>query len=150
MAGSLLPNGFTPRLPAMTSATRIIQTLGGHGIVRKRAASYGAVVDRVRSGLPYAALEAVATRYGMSQEAVVRVLRLPLRTLGRRKKDGRLSPDESDRLLRLARIGATAEEVLESRDKAVAWLHRPNRALGGRRPLEMLDTDLGAHEVEQL
>ena len=90
----------------MTSATRIIQTLGGHGIVRKRAASYGAVVDRVRSGLPYAALEAVATRYGMSQEAVVRVLRLPLRTLGRRKKDGRLSPDESDRLLRLARIGA--------------------------------------------
>ena len=134
----------------MISAARIVQTLGGPRVVRERAATYTAVVERVRAGLPYAALEAVAARYEIPEETVIRLLHLPRRTLARRKKDGRLRPNESDRLLRLARIVATAEDVLEDRDKAVAWLQRPNRALGGRRPLDMLDTDVGAREVEHV
>ena len=43
-----------------------------------------------------------------------------------------------------------AEEVLGTREKAAAWLHDPNRALGGPRPLDQLDTDLGARQVEQI
>lgn len=53
--------------------------------------------------------------------------------------------DESDRLLSIA---ARAAEVLGSEEKASRWLHSPNRALDGRRPLDIVDTDLGAREVE--
>jgi putative toxin-antitoxin system antitoxin component (TIGR02293 family) len=52
--------------------------------------------------------------------------------------------DESERLMRVA---AQAAEVLGSEEKASRWLHSPNRALGGRRPLDMVDTDLGAGQV---
>ena len=134
----------------MVSTNRLVKTLGGKGVLREPLRTYDAVIDRVRAGLPYAALEAVASRFEIPQETLVRVLALPLRTLARRKKERRLRADESDRLLRLTRAAALAEEVLGTREKAAAWLRKANRALGGVSPLDRLDTDLGARQVEQI
>jgi len=75
------------------------------------------------------------------------VIGLPARTLARRKAERRLSPAESDRVMRVARIAASAEEVLETREKAGRWLQKPNRALGGAVPIELLRSDLGAEQV---
>lgn len=134
----------------MPTPARLLATLGGKDVLKERGSDYQAVVDRVRSGLPYAAFETLARRFEISQEALLRVLHLPLRTLARRKKEGRLRGDESDRLLRVGRIALLAEEVLGGREKAAAWLRKPNKALGGTSPLEHLDTDLGAQEVERV
>lgn len=134
----------------MVSTGRLVQTLGGKGLLRERPATYAAVIARARAGLPYATLEALATRFAIPQDVLVHVLHLPPRTLARRKKSGRLSPDESDRLLRLARVVARAAEVLGSEKRAGAWLRGPVRALGSVRPLDLLDTDLGAQQVEQV
>ena len=134
----------------MRSAARIVETLGGRGVIRARPVNYARLIDRVRSGLPYAALQAVATRYEIPRERLAEVLGLPRRTLARRKKDRRLRADESDRLLRLGRIASLAEQVLGRREKAVAWLRKPNKALGGASPLDRLDTDIGAEQVEQV
>lgn len=30
------------------------------------------------------------------------------------------------------------------------WLAMPNKALGGKKPLDLLDTELGAKQVEQI
>ena len=134
----------------MISRERLVQTLGGKGVFRERPATYAAIIDKARTGLPYAALEALAIRFEIPQETLVRVLALPPRTLARRKKARRLSADESDRLLRLARVAGRAEEVLGGQARAAAWLRGAVRALGGARPLDLLDTDLGAHQVEQI
>ena len=61
-----------------------------------------------------------------------------------------LHADESDRLLRLGRVAALAEQVLGSRDKATVWLHAANTALGEESPLSRLDSDLGARQVEDV
>jgi len=53
-------------------------------------------------------------------------------------------------MVRLARIFATALEMIGEEGKAVEWLQTPNRALGGHRPLDELDTDVGTREVEDL
>ena len=134
----------------MISSARLVTALGGRKVFRGRQASYSTVVDRVRAGLPYAALEALAARFSIPHEAACRLLHIPPRTLARRKKDRRLRPDESDRLLRLGRVAARAEEVLGTADKAARWLGKPNRALGGKVPLAQLDTDIGAHQVEEI
>lgn len=134
----------------MGSTRRIYEALGGKKVLRKPANHCGALIDHVRSGLPYAAVEAVAERFEIPKDDLLRILHLPLRTLARRKKEHTLHADESDRLLRLGRIAAMAEEVLGTREKAAAWLQDPNRALGGPRPLDRLDTDLGARHVEQI
>lgn len=134
----------------MISSRRIYQTLGGRRVLRERQATYETVIKRVRGGLPYAALEAVATRFNIPQEALVRILHIPPRTLARRKKERRLRADESDRLLRLGRVVARVEEVFGDVERAGRWLQKPNRALGGLIPLEQLDTDIGAHQVEEI
>jgi putative toxin-antitoxin system antitoxin component (TIGR02293 family) len=134
----------------MVSTARLVQALGGKGVLRERQVTYGAIIDKARAGLPFATLEAIASRFEIAQDVLVRILHLPARTLARRKKSRRLSADESDRLLRLARVVARAEEVLGSSERAGAWLRGPVRALGGVRPLDLLDTDLGAQQVEQV
>jgi putative toxin-antitoxin system antitoxin component (TIGR02293 family) len=40
--------------------------------------------------------------------------------------------------------------MLGDKPTAVQWLLTPNRALGGERPLDRLDTDIGAREVEDI
>jgi putative toxin-antitoxin system antitoxin component (TIGR02293 family) len=89
-------------------------------------------------------------RFALNRDEVSSALDLPPRTLARRKQEHRLRPAESDRLFRLARVAARAAEVLGSDSKASRWLHTPNRALGSEPPLALLDTDLGARQVEDV
>jgi putative toxin-antitoxin system antitoxin component (TIGR02293 family) len=132
------------------TATSIYETLGGAQVFHQDHSGLTALAEQIRLGLPYAALEAVTGRLALSREQIAQALQLPERTLARRKKESRLSPAESDRLFRLARIAAQAGDVLGSEDKAARWLRRSNRALGGRVPLALLDTDAGTREVEEV
>jgi putative toxin-antitoxin system antitoxin component (TIGR02293 family) len=50
----------------------------------------------------------------------------------------------------MAHIVALANEVLGAEDKASRWMVGPNRALGGKRPFDLLDTELGVRSVEQI
>ena len=132
----------------MVSAARIVETLGGHRVMKARVRSVDRLQARVRTGLPYSALEALAERLNAPVGELSDTLGVPARTLARRRRAGRLTAAESDRLVRLGRIVALAVEVLGDRAKAARWLRQPNRALGQLVPLHHLDTDLGAREVE--
>ena len=75
---------------------------------------------------------------------------VPERTLARRQKQARLTADESDRVVRVARVMANAIQVLGSREKAAQWLRSPNRALDATAPISLLDTDIGAQQVGEI
>jgi putative toxin-antitoxin system antitoxin component (TIGR02293 family) len=132
----------------MADTGAIVDVLGGLKALRRRVARQEELRERVRAGLPYAALAAVIARMRMAPSEVTGVLHLTPRTLARRKAQGTLDPDESDRLVRFARVIAHATEVFGTRDKAALWLRRTNRALGGHPPLDMLDTEIGSRAVE--
>jgi len=134
----------------MTSPGRIVEALGGSKALRASVRTVDELRASILRGLPYGTLEAVTTNYGLPRLLVVRALQVPERTLMRRKQAARFHADESDRLVRLARLAAIAEDVLGTREKAGRWLQKPNRALGGAVPLEQLDTELGAHQVEEV
>jgi len=68
----------------------------------------------------------------------------------RRKEARHLNPQESDRLYRVARAVSQADEVLGSIEKARVWLKTPNRALGREIPLDLLDTEIGASQLEEV
>ena len=132
----------------MRATARIVDALGGWETRTQPVDSPEALKNWIRKGLPFASLENVMKQFGISREEISTALNLPARTLVRRKQEKRLNRDESDRLFRFVRIAAQAVEVLGSEEKASRWLHSPNRALGGSRPLEVVDTDLGVREVE--
>src|SRR3989441_12202458 len=133
----------------MISTGRLVQTLGGKGVFRERQATLEAIIDKARTGFPYATLEALATRFEIPRETLVRVLHLPPRTLARRKKAHRLSADESDRLLRLARVAARAEDVFGSQERARARRPGTARAPGWVAPPDLPATAPGARQAER-
>jgi putative toxin-antitoxin system antitoxin component (TIGR02293 family) len=66
------------------------------------------------------------------------------RTAQRRKEQGALNADESDRIARIARVAQRAIEAFGNREQAREWIKRPNRTLQGFAPLGLLNTDAGA------
>lgn len=109
------------------------------------------LVAAVREGLPYESYERVLAHLGVSSREFAEVLSIPERTLQRRKKAGRLTPEESDRLLRVARLVELAETVFEGdTDRAVRWFTSPKSLLDGESPLSHADTEPGAREVEDM
>jgi putative toxin-antitoxin system antitoxin component (TIGR02293 family) len=130
--------------------TDLLATLGGRRGLSGRVLDSEELRLRIRAGLPYAALESLQAEYGLDADLLREVLDVPLRTLARRKNQRRFSPEESDRLFRLARIVTLTAETLGSKDSARDWLQSPHRALGGDVPLRRLDTDLGSRQVEEV
>lgn len=127
--------------------------LGGRRTLRRSVSSDFQLARMVREGLPAKALDHVLaelTPEAATQAEVYGVVGRA-RTLQRKRTAGtRLSPDESDRLARLARILVRVEEVLGAAVKARRWLGKANEALGGVKPLLLLDSDAGALAVEQV
>lgn len=105
----------------------------------------------VQQGLPYSVLDHFRRNTGASWDQLAHVLAIPQRTLTRRRQQGRFLPEESDRILRAARIYAKAIEVFEGDvEGGWQWLSRPQTGLGGGVPIDLARTDLGAREVENL
>lgn len=135
----------------MTATEYVIDVLGGPKVFKGRTLPNAAELrDRVRTGLPYQSLESIRGRLNLSLPEAAIVLHVPLRTLARRRHGRKLDADESDRLYRLARIAGQAVAVLGTEEKAATWLRRANRALNGEIPLGLLDTDLGARQIEDV
>jgi len=135
----------------MTDVHAIARLLGGKKILKTELDSTADLVTAIDEGLPYASLESVAKKVGLTTlEEKSQVLGIPERTLQRRADKGKLDRVESEVTVRLARIAQRTEEVLEDMGKAYRWLREPNEALGGKKPLELIRTDLGTRMVEDV
>ena len=104
----------------------------------------------IHDGLPAAEVTALKEALSVSSEQLAPMLGTSTATLNRRRREGRLTPVEGDRLIRYARLYTLALEVMGTPEFARQWLATPQRALGGATPLDHALTELGAREVENL
>ena len=107
-------------------------------------------VELIARGLPWANAEALAQALGLSLERLASLLDIPQATFYRRRRARRFSKQESDRLVRFARLWWLATDVFESDDGARTWLRSPQFGLNGAVPLEYATTEAGARAVEDL
>jgi putative toxin-antitoxin system antitoxin component (TIGR02293 family) len=133
----------------MMSHPTVLDIVGGAAVVGSNMAVGVDLVRLVRRGLPVGAVQYVLDSGALTPAELDRIV-LPRKTLANRRKLGTLTPEQSDRLVRVARVLAAAEETFGNREKAGRWLRRPTTVLAGESPLELLDTDEGAREVETL
>jgi putative toxin-antitoxin system antitoxin component (TIGR02293 family) len=132
----------------MSIETSLLDVVGGEAVVGVGVGPMD-LVRLVRRGLPVSAVQFVLDSGRLTPAELDQVV-LPRKTLANRRRLGTLTPEQSDRLVRVARLLATAEETFGNQVKAGAWLRRPTTVFGGERPLDLLDTDEGAREVETL
>lgn len=135
----------------MINVERVAEVLGGPRTLKHRVRTLMDLHDVVAEGLPKTSVHAVFTHLSQHYSVALQPLRdfvAPPATLKRRRT--RLSPTESQRLERLARIIAMTEGVWGGRVAAAEFLTREHPKLGGRTPLQMAATDLGVRQVEEL
>ena len=145
---------FSPRLSTVSAGA---QTLGGAGgsLFQQLGLSEDSAeqVAGIRRGFPATVIERLVGVLQLPQHSVLRIARIAPATLTRRRRspEGRLSPDESDRVYRIAAVFSHAVELFEGDMEAAArWFSEPAKALGGAAPVEQLDTDAGASQVHDL
>lgn len=128
----------------------VIARLGGPGAFGKTFSNDRDLREAIREGFPPAVVPQLMRASGLTLKELAGALDLSPRSLQRRRQGGRLAAYESDRLYRLARIVALASESLGDQRRAMRWLKRSNRALGGLAPLAAIDTEPGARQVENI
>jgi putative toxin-antitoxin system antitoxin component (TIGR02293 family) len=128
----------------------------GHGLValhiatKKPNPSPAKVIQVVQEGLDFAELESLREQLDLPLDRLAEQLGLSRATLHRRKASGRLTSDESDKVLRFARLLGQAVQLFGGLEEARQWLKAPQRGLGGAVPLDYAQTETGAREVENL
>lgn len=130
-------------------ARAVARIMGGERTLGRRIRTVSDLRHAVEDGLPVPALDAavrhVSTNDRDAAELKYRIV--PRTTLHRRR---RLSTEESQRLERLARMTALAEQVWMDPDLAREFLRGEQPQLGGERPIDLARSDLGTREVEDL
>ena len=107
----------------------------------------------VLRGLPLTT-QAIFLRHGITKDEFHRIV-IPLRTYRHRKErlnrgeNEMLTPDESDKAVRAARVLALAERVFANRNKALSWMRKPKKRFDGETPMDMLRTEAGGRLVEE-
>lgn len=115
-----------------------------------QAAGLSGLLESIDEGLPARLIGEIQERLGVNPEEMATLLGISLRTLKRRGESGSLTPVESERLYRIARLFRKSTSVFESEEEARSWLKRPQMRLGGEVPLEIARLEPGAREVERL
>src|SRR6266540_415103 len=94
------------------------------------------IFKHVEKGLAFTALERFQRSSGISTADLADAVVITVRTLHRRREQGRLEPEESDRLLRVSRVFSKALDLFEGQTQAARqWLFAPQGALGGKQPI---------------
>jgi putative toxin-antitoxin system antitoxin component (TIGR02293 family) len=130
-------------------AKELIAALGGDKVLSPSVRSEFDLAAAAEAGLPAQVAGRVLDQELLTAEELYTLV-IPRRTLERRyERKQPLTVTESDRLLRVVRAVVRAIDALNSVEKAQRWLRTPNRAFRGKKPITLLETDIGARMVER-
>jgi putative toxin-antitoxin system antitoxin component (TIGR02293 family) len=126
---------------------------GPHGYVALLGLMTYDLPDLLRSiegGLAFRVFDRFVAATGLTGDRAAEFADISRRVIAMRRDEGGFSRDESDRLVRAARIFGMALQLFNGdRATASAWLESGQPTLGGSVPIELARTDLGAREVER-
>ena len=100
-------------------------------------------IDVIRQGIPKKAIDNLIDKTGIPVNEMAVIMRLSDRTLRRYKPETLLNPEQSERVIELARLYSRGEEVFGNLANFKEWMNSTVMALGNIKPKELLDTSLG-------
>lgn len=107
-------------------------------------------IGQIHAGLSFRAVQNLQKALDVPMEKLASVLGMSRATLHRRKIQGKIDKEESEKLVRYQRLLKKAEDVFGDAKGAREWLTNKQAGLGNAVPLEFAKTEIGAREVENL
>lgn len=107
-------------------------------------------MDLVRSGVTKKELERLKEKTGLDYDALAQALSVTRATLINKKNDEKFNAPLSERIVGLADIYSYGYEVFEDTRLFNQWMFRPNQALGGQPPYQLIDNQFGREEVRNI
>jgi len=121
-----------------------------HGIIHQPIRSYVDLIKVSREGLPTRALSQLMSYLEISPAELRWLMDMSQSTFQRRKSSKLLHTAENERLVQLYQLIHKGLEIFEDKDDFLDWLKSRNQALGDVKPMELLRSQLGMHEVSEL
>lgn len=97
----------------------------------------------IRVGVPKKALDNILEMSGLSIQEISQIMGTSDRTLRRYTAGQKLNPEQSERVIELAKLYSRGKEVFESMENFKTWMNSPVPALGNKLPKTFLDTSMG-------
>jgi len=124
--------------------------LGGSEVLGHPIKSELDLYNLVKEGLSKTALLVLAHSIKVPIREIAHMINVSERTI-QRKTDSDIFPEHiSESILQVAQVYAKGAEVFESPEKFKRWLHSTNKALGDKKPNEMISTHYGTQMVLDL
>ncbi|MBC7921641.1 MAG: DUF2384 domain-containing protein [Ferruginibacter sp.] len=127
--------------------------MGDKAVVKGAIEHPSDLLALTEQGLPIAALKSLQNELGLTNKEVTGLMGLSESTLIRRYKpanaEHRLTRDETDKLIHVAKVVARGLEVY-GEAKFGQWIRSEVRALGNRKPLDLLWSSLGREQILEL
>lgn len=101
-------------------------------------------------GLPKVCLTNIARFMNIPMREMADLVDLSTKTLERKKLDDPMDKVVSSQVIEMASTLAHGMKVFEDQDKLNRWLSKDNRALGDKKPLELLGTPTGIKLVNNI
>lgn len=114
------------------------------------AATVRQQIEKMQAGLSFRAVTNLQKALDLPLATMATVLGMSRATLHRRKVQGKIDQDESERLMRYQRLLKKAEDVFGDIESARTWMTSKQPGLGKAVPLDFARTEIGAREVENL
>ena len=106
------------------------------------------LVHLIRQGLSKMAMDRIMLHYDITALDMARILHTSDRTMRRYTDESLLNPEQSERLIELAKLYAHGIDVFGSSARFRRWLNSTILSLGNQRPLDLLDTSVGISLVD--
>lgn len=107
-------------------------------------------MDMVRDGVSKKDLESLKSKTNLDYDKLSILLSTTRATLINKKGTENFSAALSERIISIADLYSYGFEVFEDETKFKEWVFRPNQALGGKQPFELIDNQFGREEVKNL
>jgi putative toxin-antitoxin system antitoxin component (TIGR02293 family) len=102
-------------------------------------------IDRIRYGVKKSDWKQFIKSIGATEKEFISILPASLSSLQKKSVYDR---ETSERIYELAKLFSLGHEVFDSKDDFREWLMTPSKALGNKKPWDLLDSSLGFDIVE--
>ncbi len=103
------------------------------------------IIDRIRTGVKKTDWKQLINNLGATEKEFEHILPASISSMQKKTVYGK---ETSERIYEVARLYGQGYQVFDTKDDFKNWLTTPSRALGDKKPFDLLDSSLGFEMVE--